>query len=229
MSSHDLPKNMLLMLGLNFQHFFVSSWWFWLDNKSMQCIFLWLQAGSPHLGMDFNQVGSSKQTDMGSNWRPGLPENTIGQLSGPPAFAGQAGPSNQPPRQPPVIILHFYIFFSFISIFLSWSQGNKGMDFSLGLIIQSLWLCSWLLSWKRHYCSKLWVSLQNRSICFLPNRGIKFFSCSKCFVNEKCVANAASISSEAVYNFSHSIADSFWNDPFCDLLFFWLAMCLSIA
>ncbi|KAI3455422.1 hypothetical protein Pfo_012085 [Paulownia fortunei] len=61
------------------------------------------QAGSPHLGMDFNQVGSSKQTDRGSNWTPGLPENTIGQLPGPPpSFAGQVGPSNQPPRPTPL-------------------------------------------------------------------------------------------------------------------------------
>ncbi|XP_057773039.1 cleavage stimulating factor 64 isoform X2 [Salvia miltiorrhiza] len=59
------------------------------------------QAGSPHLGMDFNQVGSSKQTDRGSNWIPGLPENTMGQLLGPqPGFPGQAGPSNQLPRPP---------------------------------------------------------------------------------------------------------------------------------
>lgn len=57
------------------------------------------QAGSPHLGMDFNQIGSSKQTDRGSNWMPGVPENMMGQLSVPqPAFAGQAGPSNLLPR-----------------------------------------------------------------------------------------------------------------------------------
>ncbi|KAH6758799.1 hypothetical protein C2S51_019034 [Perilla frutescens var. frutescens] len=59
------------------------------------------QTGSPHLGMDFNQVGSSKQTDRGSNWMPGLPENTMGQLLGPqPTFPGLAGPSNQLPRPP---------------------------------------------------------------------------------------------------------------------------------
>lgn len=70
---------------------------------------LWPQGGSPHMGMDFNQVGSSKQTDRGSHWTPGLPENTIGQLPGvqipgpPPSFGSQVGPSNQPPRPAPVI------------------------------------------------------------------------------------------------------------------------------
>lgn len=59
------------------------------------------QAGSPHVGMDFSQVGGSKQTDRGSTRIPGPPDNTIGQLPG-PSFAGQVGPSNQPPRQPPL-------------------------------------------------------------------------------------------------------------------------------
>ncbi|KAK6148855.1 hypothetical protein DH2020_016380 [Rehmannia glutinosa] len=57
------------------------------------------QAGNPHLGMDYNQIGSSKQTDRGSNWTPGLHEN---QLPGPPSFPGQVGPSNQPPRPAPL-------------------------------------------------------------------------------------------------------------------------------
>ncbi|KAL1551556.1 cleavage stimulating factor 64 [Salvia divinorum] len=57
------------------------------------------QTGSPHVGMDFNQAGSSKPTDRGSNWIPGLPENPMGQLLGPqPGFPGQAGPSNQHPQ-----------------------------------------------------------------------------------------------------------------------------------
>ncbi|KAK4428090.1 Cleavage stimulating factor 64 [Sesamum alatum] len=60
------------------------------------------QGGSPHLGMDFNQAGSSKQTDRGSNWTPGLPENALAQPPGPPSFAGQVGPSNQAPRGPPL-------------------------------------------------------------------------------------------------------------------------------
>ncbi|KAG8379942.1 hypothetical protein BUALT_Bualt07G0142100 [Buddleja alternifolia] len=61
------------------------------------------QGGNPHLGMEFNQAGSSKQTDSrGSNWMPGLPENTMGQLPGPPSFASQMGPGNQPPRAPPL-------------------------------------------------------------------------------------------------------------------------------
>lgn len=59
------------------------------------------QAGSPHLGMDFNQVGSAKQADRGSNWTPGPPENTLGPPPG-PSFTGQGGPSNQSSRQPPL-------------------------------------------------------------------------------------------------------------------------------
>ncbi|KAL6568146.1 hypothetical protein OROHE_003830 [Orobanche hederae] len=55
--------------------------------------------GNPHLGMDFNQTGNSRQADRGgSNWAPGLQENTMGQLAGPPSFPGQVGASNQPPR-----------------------------------------------------------------------------------------------------------------------------------
>ncbi|EYU21530.1 hypothetical protein ABFS82_09G104200 [Erythranthe guttata] len=58
------------------------------------------QAGNPHMGMDYNQGGSSKQTDRGSNW---MPESTAGQFQGqPPSFGGQAGPSSQPPRPPPL-------------------------------------------------------------------------------------------------------------------------------
>ncbi|KAL0441541.1 UNVERIFIED_CONTAM: Cleavage stimulating factor 64 [Sesamum radiatum] len=60
------------------------------------------QGGSPHLGMDFNQAGSSKQTDRGSNWTPGLAENAMVQPPGPPSFGAQVGPSNQPPRGPPL-------------------------------------------------------------------------------------------------------------------------------
>ncbi|KAK4395258.1 Cleavage stimulating factor 64 [Sesamum angolense] len=60
------------------------------------------QGGSPHLGMDFNQAGSSKQTDRGSNWTPGLAENAIVQPPGPSSFGAQVGPSNQPPRGPPL-------------------------------------------------------------------------------------------------------------------------------
>ncbi|KAL3824354.1 hypothetical protein ACJIZ3_020383 [Penstemon smallii] len=61
------------------------------------------QGGGHRMGMEFNQVGSSNQTDRGSNWMPGPPENTIGtQLPGPPSFAGQMGPGNQPPRPPPL-------------------------------------------------------------------------------------------------------------------------------
>ncbi|KAL8458235.1 hypothetical protein ACS0TY_035111 [Phlomoides rotata] len=59
------------------------------------------QAGKPHMGMDFNQIGSSKQPDRGSNWMPGHPDNTIGPVSGgPPQFPGQVGPSIQPQRPP---------------------------------------------------------------------------------------------------------------------------------
>lgn len=60
------------------------------------------QGGKPHLGMDFNQIGSSKQPDRGSNWMPGHPDNTIGPgpVSGQPSFPGQAGPSVQPQRPP---------------------------------------------------------------------------------------------------------------------------------
>ncbi|XP_051147775.1 cleavage stimulating factor 64 [Andrographis paniculata] len=58
------------------------------------------QAGGSQVGMDFNQVGSSKQPERGSNRPPNLPDNTMGQLPGPPF--SQAGPSNQPPRQPPL-------------------------------------------------------------------------------------------------------------------------------
>ncbi|KAL2543835.1 hydroxyproline-rich glycoprotein family protein [Forsythia ovata] len=58
------------------------------------------QGGGPQLGMEFSQIGSSKQTDRGSPWMPGLTENTTGQLPGPPMFPGQMGPGNQPPRPP---------------------------------------------------------------------------------------------------------------------------------
>ncbi|GFP99928.1 cleavage stimulating factor 64 [Phtheirospermum japonicum] len=61
-----------------------------------------VQGGNPHIGMDFNQSGSSsRQPDRGgSNWTPGLQENTIGQFPGQPSFPGQVGPSNQPPPRP---------------------------------------------------------------------------------------------------------------------------------
>ncbi|KAL3632984.1 hypothetical protein CASFOL_025968 [Castilleja foliolosa] len=60
------------------------------------------QGGNPHMGMDFNQSGSSsRQPDRGGpNWTPGLQENTIGQFPGQPSFPGQVGPSNQPPPRP---------------------------------------------------------------------------------------------------------------------------------
>ncbi|CAA3005646.1 cleavage stimulating factor 64 [Olea europaea subsp. europaea] len=60
-----------------------------------------LYQGGPQLGTEFSQVGSSKQTDRGSPWMPGLPDNTSGtHLSGPSLFSGQMGPGNQPPRPP---------------------------------------------------------------------------------------------------------------------------------
>ncbi|XP_022881161.1 leucine-rich repeat extensin-like protein 5 [Olea europaea var. sylvestris] len=60
-----------------------------------------LYQGGPQLGTEFSQVGSSKQTDRGSPWMPGLPDNTSGtHLSGPSLFPGQMGPGNQPPRPP---------------------------------------------------------------------------------------------------------------------------------
>lgn len=96
----------ILILGSTFQHLFVSAADFGLVTKAY--VFLLLQTGKPHLGMDFNQIGSSKQPDRGSNWMPGLPDNTIGQGSGPPQFPGQAGPSIQPQRPPSVIILHIF-------------------------------------------------------------------------------------------------------------------------
>ncbi|CAI9755383.1 unnamed protein product [Fraxinus pennsylvanica] len=59
------------------------------------------QGGGSQLGMEFSQSGSTKQTDRGSPWIPGLPENTTGtQLPGPLMFPGQINPSNQPPRPP---------------------------------------------------------------------------------------------------------------------------------
>lgn len=78
------------------------------------------------MGMDFNQIGSSKQPDRGSNWMPGHPDNTIGPgpgpVSGPPSFPGQAGPSVQPQRPPSVIILH---------IFSYPDMNDKRLDFLL--------------------------------------------------------------------------------------------------
>ncbi|CAA2961388.1 cleavage stimulating factor 64-like isoform X2 [Olea europaea var. sylvestris] len=59
------------------------------------------QGGGPQLGMEFSQAGSTEQTDRGSPWIPGLPENATGtQLPGPPVFPGQLGPGNQPPPLP---------------------------------------------------------------------------------------------------------------------------------
>ncbi|KAL3631887.1 hypothetical protein CASFOL_024871 [Castilleja foliolosa] len=60
------------------------------------------QGGNPHMGMDFNQSGSSsRQPDRGgSNWTPGLQENTTGQFPGQPSFPGQVGPGNQLPPRP---------------------------------------------------------------------------------------------------------------------------------
>ncbi|CAA0839075.1 hydroxyproline-rich glycoprotein family protein [Striga hermonthica] len=57
------------------------------------------QTGYPHLGMDYNQSGNSRQTDRGGpNWTSGVQENPMGQLQRPLSFPGQVGPSNQPPR-----------------------------------------------------------------------------------------------------------------------------------
>ncbi|XP_073303989.1 cleavage stimulating factor 64 [Primulina huaijiensis] len=58
------------------------------------------QAGGPHLGMEFNQVGSSSQVDRGPNWRPGIPEAKGPHFPGPPLVASPMGPMSQPPRPP---------------------------------------------------------------------------------------------------------------------------------
>lgn len=76
-------------------------------NLNIRLVF---QAGSPHLGMEYNQGGSSKQPDRGSNWMPGPPGNpAIGQLPGPPPFTGQVPPGNQAARPPSVIVIAVYI------------------------------------------------------------------------------------------------------------------------
>lgn len=36
------------------------------------------QGGDPQLGLEFSQVGSSKQTEREFPWIPGLDENTLG-------------------------------------------------------------------------------------------------------------------------------------------------------
>ncbi|XP_073134330.1 cleavage stimulating factor 64 [Henckelia pumila] len=58
------------------------------------------QTGGPHLGMEFNQVGSSSQVDRGPNWRPGMPEAKGPHFPGPPLVASPMGTINQPPRPP---------------------------------------------------------------------------------------------------------------------------------
>lgn len=57
--------------------------------------FMFFAGGSPHVGMEFNQIGGPMQAERGSSWIPGLRDNTTGtqNIPGPPSYmAGQMGP-----------------------------------------------------------------------------------------------------------------------------------------